>query len=55
MRNAIEVYLFAILQGATELFPVSSLGHGILVPYLFNLSGSNSPPLATKGSVVCKA
>ena len=28
----IEVLLFAILQGVTELFPISSLGHSVLVP-----------------------
>ena len=27
----------AVLQGATELFPVSSLGHAVVVPALFNL------------------
>ncbi|MHB8380042.1 MAG: undecaprenyl-diphosphate phosphatase [Acidimicrobiales bacterium] len=34
-----------IVQGVTELFPVSSLGHGVLVPALFgwhNLVGSQS-------------
>ena len=34
-----------IIQGVTELFPVSSLGHGVLVPALFgwhNLVGSQS-------------
>lgn len=28
--------LFAILQGATELFPVSSLGHAVIVPALLH-------------------
>ena len=28
--------LLAILQGITELFPISSLGHGVLVPALFH-------------------
>lgn len=29
---ALRLLLLAILQGITELFPISSLGHGILVP-----------------------
>ncbi|HQT63420.1 MAG: undecaprenyl-diphosphatase [Acidocella sp. 20-57-95] len=30
----LHAILFAILQGATELFPVSSLGHAVIVPAL---------------------
>ncbi len=30
--NFLHAMLFAILQGATELFPVSSLGHAVVVP-----------------------
>ena len=30
--NALPAILIAIIQGATELFPVSSLGHAVLVP-----------------------
>ncbi len=32
--NAIQAILIAILQGATELFPVSSLGHAVILPAL---------------------
>ena len=32
----VEAILFAILQGVTELFPISSLGHGVIVPDLFH-------------------
>ena len=32
--NAIQAILIAILQGATELFPVSSLGHAVVLPAL---------------------
>jgi len=32
----IHAMLFAVLQGATELFPVSSLGHAVVVPALFH-------------------
>lgn len=30
--NAIEALLFAVIQGVSELFPISSLGHGVLIP-----------------------
>ena len=32
--TALQAILFAILQGATELFPVSSLGHAVVLPAL---------------------
>jgi undecaprenyl-diphosphatase len=32
--NPVQMILFSILQGISELFPVSSLGHGVLVPAL---------------------
>ncbi len=32
--NTIQSILIALLQGATELFPVSSLGHAVVVPAL---------------------
>ncbi len=32
--NTIQSILIALLQGATELFPVSSLGHAVIVPAL---------------------
>jgi undecaprenyl-diphosphatase len=32
----LHAILFAILQGATELFPVSSLGHAVVVPALLH-------------------
>ena len=27
--------LFAIIQGITELFPISSVAHGVLTPWVF--------------------
>ena len=30
--DSLHAILFAVLQGATELFPVSSLGHAVIVP-----------------------
>jgi undecaprenyl-diphosphatase len=38
------LYLLAILQGLTELFPVSSLGHSILVPALLHLQVNRAAP-----------
>jgi undecaprenyl-diphosphatase len=32
----LHAILFAVLQGATELFPVSSLGHAVVVPALLH-------------------
>ena len=32
--SALQAILFAILQGITELFPVSSLGHAVILPAL---------------------
>jgi undecaprenyl-diphosphatase len=34
--NAVEASVLAILQGVTELFPVSSLGHSVIIPELFH-------------------
>ena len=38
MLSAGVILFLAVLQGATELFPVSSLGHAVVVPALFHLS-----------------
>lgn len=34
--DLLHAILVAILQGATELFPVSSLGHAVVLPAIFN-------------------
>lgn len=34
--NTIQAIVIAVLQGATELFPVSSLGHAVVLPALLN-------------------
>jgi undecaprenyl-diphosphatase len=34
--NAIQAVVLAVVQGATELFPVSSLGHAVVLPALLN-------------------
>lgn len=31
----VQTLIFAIIQGITELFPVSSVAHGVLTPYVF--------------------
>lgn len=50
----LEAIVVGLLQGVTELFPVSSLGHGVLVPAIIggswardlNMSADKSPYLA---------
>ncbi len=34
--NPVDLVIMAVLQGVTELFPVSSLGHSVLVPALLH-------------------
>jgi undecaprenyl-diphosphatase len=43
VSTALVIFL-AALQGATELFPVSSLGHAVVIPALFNLGVDASAP-----------
>lgn len=39
-----QVIIYAIVQGITELFPVSSVGHSVILPYLLGWKDvSNSP------------
>src|ERR1700723_4246570 len=50
----LEASVVGLIQGVTELFPVSSLGHNVLIPALvggswakaLNVSAPNSPYLA---------
>jgi undecaprenyl-diphosphatase len=39
-----QVLLYAIIQGITELFPISSVGHAVIVPYLFGWSNITNDP-----------
>jgi len=32
----LQTLIFAIVQGISELFPISSVAHGVLTPYFFN-------------------
>ena len=42
--SPIQVVLLAILQGVTELFPVSSLGHAVIVPSLLHWNVDQDGP-----------
>ncbi|MHB8482657.1 MAG: undecaprenyl-diphosphate phosphatase [Nitrospiria bacterium] len=42
--NPFQMILFAILQGISELFPVSSLGHGVLIPALLEWNFNRQNP-----------
>jgi undecaprenyl-diphosphatase len=42
--DLIEAILVAVIQGATELFPVSSLGHAVVLPALLNFSLDEHAP-----------
>jgi undecaprenyl-diphosphatase len=42
--SAIQVILLAVLQGVTELFPVSSLGHAVIVPTLLHWNVEQDGP-----------
>src|SRR5207302_2312825 len=44
MLGAGLIVFLAILQGATELFPVSSLGHAVVVPPLVRVDFRQSDP-----------
>jgi undecaprenyl-diphosphatase len=42
--NALQAIVIAVLQGATELFPVSSLGHAVVLPALLHWPIDQSSP-----------
>jgi undecaprenyl-diphosphatase len=42
--SALQAIVIAILQGATELFPVSSLGHAVVLPALLHWSVDQRSP-----------
>jgi undecaprenyl-diphosphatase len=42
--NTFQALFIGLLQGATELFPVSSLGHAVVVPALFHWSYRQTDP-----------
>lgn len=34
--SPLQTFVFAIIQGITELFPISSVAHGVFTPYVFH-------------------
>ena len=40
----LQSFIFAAVQGVTELFPISSLGHAVILPHLIGLNFSISDP-----------
>ncbi len=42
--NAIQALVLAILQGITELFPISSLGHAVVLPHLLGWTVDQESP-----------
>lgn len=42
--STLQAILIAILQGATELFPISSLGHAVVLPALLNWNLNQRSP-----------
>ena len=39
MLTFLQAIVLGLLQGVTELFPVSSLGHSVILPQLLGWSG----------------
>jgi len=39
-----QTLIFAVIQGITELFPISSVGHGVLLPFLLHWPNLQSDP-----------
>ena len=44
MINLIQAAVLGLLQGITELFPISSLGHSVVLPRLFGWNLDQSEP-----------
>ncbi len=42
--SALQAIIIAVLQGATELFPVSSLGHAVVLPALLGWGINQDDP-----------
>ena len=50
--STFQAIVLGVLQGVTELFPISSLGHTVLFPTLFgwhNIVASRRRPSAWRG------
>jgi undecaprenyl-diphosphatase len=44
MSDLFQAIVLAVVQGVTELFPVSSLGHAVVLPHLFGWSVDQNAP-----------
>jgi undecaprenyl-diphosphatase len=44
MSDLLQAIVLAVIQGVTELFPVSSLGHAVILPHLFGWNVDQSAP-----------
>src|SRR5690349_20073976 len=44
MSDLFQAIVLAVVQGVTELFPVSSLGHAVILPHLFGWSVDQNAP-----------
>lgn len=42
--NALQAVIMAVLQGITELFPISSLGHAVVLPHLLGWNVDQESP-----------
>src|SRR5260221_12264320 len=45
MLTLFQAIIFGIVQGVTELFPISSLGHSVVLPKLLGWQGDQKDPL----------
>src|SRR5689334_4764366 len=44
MSDLFQAIVLAVVQGVTELFPVSSLGHAVVLPHLFGWDVDQASP-----------
>lgn len=42
--TTLQVVIYAIVQGITELFPISSVGHSVILPYLLGWKNVSDSP-----------
>jgi len=50
MLSYLQAIILGVVQGVTELFPVSSLGHSVLIADLFGWNNINSQQVATSST-----
>ncbi|MDQ0188695.1 undecaprenyl-diphosphate phosphatase [Alicyclobacillus cycloheptanicus] len=42
--NFLQIVIYALVQGITELFPISSVGHGVILPYVLGWTQVSDDP-----------